>query len=134
MSRGSPFNNDDMPFYLLAIYLAPATIYFKNGNNLRDPQLWVNVILYFPIIFSLFGHLLAVAHAWWFIYRTSDITGAESSYIHHLSMRDDGLDVEYDSDNEERVINIPQRSAGGFADEPVTLESQPPVPPKDNTK
>lgn len=93
---GSPFNNEDMPFYLLAISLAPATIYFKNGNNWKDVHFWINFLLFFPVVFSVFGHIIAIGHAWWFIYHKSAITGnGGNSYMDHLQIPDD--DDEADS-------------------------------------
>lgn len=74
-----------MPFYLLALFLAPATIYFRNGNDARDVQLWINVVLFFPIVFHGLGHMIAIIHAWYFIYHHSDITGREGNgYLDRL--------------------------------------------------
>lgn len=86
-----------MPFYLLALSLAPATIYFKNGNNWRDVHFWVNAVLFFPIFLSSFGHIVAIGHAWWFIYNKSTITGRNNSSYLNLPNDQDVLDDDNDS-------------------------------------
>ncbi|GMM36937.1 hypothetical protein DASC09_042620 [Saccharomycopsis crataegensis] len=120
---GSPFNNEDMPFYLLAVFLAPATIYFKNGNKYRDVQLWMNFLLFFPVIFSFFGHFIAICHAWYFIYHHSAITGSETgSYLDRLQFNNDddiesfdGPDVQAAVPNAYNANNEAGASSAGHA-------------------